>query len=127
MATRESLISGALAPFMEARVAVATRASARVDGAFVHRAACTILADRLDDGLRGITAEVGAHDVAVVAVGGYGRREQCRHSDIDVMVLVPGDTPQARAVLYPLWDADLKVGHLIRTVEQAQEGAPGRP
>src|SRR5688500_8885199 len=124
MATRESLISGALAPFMEARVAAATRAFARQDGAFSPREASRILSLRLDEGLRGISAEVGAREVALVAVGGYGRGEQFRHSDIDLMVLVPGsDTSQASAVLYPLWDADLKVGHSIRSIEQSLEAA----
>src|SRR5690606_1354158 len=57
---------------------------------------------------------------AVVAVGGYGRREQFRHSDIDVMVLVaPGASEGVGTLLYPLWDAGLKVGHSVRTVEQA--------
>ncbi len=126
MATRESLIAGPLSPFMEARVAAATRAFARSGSTFLPREACTILADHLDAGLQGLAVQAEAHDVAVVAVGGYGRREQFRHSDIDVMLLVPGaDTTRARAVLYPLWDADLKVGHSIRTVDQALEAARG--
>ncbi|MFN8638489.1 MAG: hypothetical protein U0360_03320 [Dehalococcoidia bacterium] len=126
MATRESLISGALTPFMEARVAATTRAFARRGRLFSPRDACDILSDRLDEALVELTAQAEAHDVAVVAVGGYGRREQFRHSDIDLMLLVPGgDTARATAILYPLWDADLKVGHSIRTVEQAAEAARG--
>ncbi|MCC6238013.1 MAG: HD domain-containing protein [Dehalococcoidia bacterium] len=126
MATRESLIAGPLAPFMEARAAAAARAFARNGGVFAPHEACTALADVLDSGLRGLVDQAEAHDVAVVAVGGYGRREQFRHSDIDLMLLVPGtDTTRARAVLYPLWDADLKVGHSIRTVDQALEAARG--
>lgn len=124
MATRESLIAGALAPFMEARAAAATRAFGRpgdVGGPFE---ACNELSDHLDAALRGLAEQAEAKDIAVVAVGGYGRREQFRHSDIDLMLLVPGgDTARATAVLYPLWDADLKVGHSIRTVEQAGEAA----
>lgn len=124
MATRESLISGALAPFMEARVAAATRAFGRTGGVFAPLLACHELSDHLDAALRGLTEQAEATDVAVVAVGGYGRREQFRHSDIDLMLLVPGgDTARATAVLYPLWDADLKVGHSIRTIDQAGEAA----
>jgi [protein-PII] uridylyltransferase len=58
--------------------------------------------------------------VAVVALGGYGRSEQCLYSDIDVMLLHDGaDIDRiTRAVLYPLWDANLKVGHAVRTVKE---------
>ncbi len=62
---------------------------------------------------------------ALVAVGGYGRQELARHSDVDVMLLVHGDEHAETAVrtLYPLWDAALKVGHSVRTVPQVAEAA----
>lgn len=73
-----------------------------------------LLSDATDDLVtvlgRGLT------DVALVAVGGYGRREQCVHSDVDLLVLYRNDTPDVRDLLYPLWDARLKVGHSVRTV-----------
>ena len=88
---------------------------------------CHQLADALDAALREMAAGVPQPGVAVVAVGGYGRREQCRHSDIDVMLLVEGgaeaETEAVSRVLYPLWDASLKVGHSVRTVGQAIETA----
>lgn len=31
--------------------------------------------------------------------------------------------PMVRAVLYPLWDANLKVGHAVRTVDESREAA----
>ena len=64
-----------------------------------------------------------AGSVALVALGGYGRRELFPFSDIDLMILYH---PEAReemekvtsAVLYPLWDTGLDVGHGVRTVEE---------
>ncbi|GAB7021716.1 [protein-PII] uridylyltransferase [Salidesulfovibrio brasiliensis] len=59
--------------------------------------------------------------MALVAVGGYGRGVLCPGSDIDVMVLFSGKLPAeakafAAALLHPLWDLGLKVGHGVRTV-----------
>ena len=102
---------------MGARSATAGRAPDRAG-----LAACHELTDTLDAGLAELAA--GLDGVAVVAVGGYGRREQCRHSDVDVMLLVDGDRPDAApAVLYPLWDAGLKVGHSVRTVRESAQAA----
>jgi len=58
--------------------------------------------------------------VALVAVGGYGRREMAPESDIDI-VLVHEDsvdpTEFAELIWYPIWDAGLKLGHRVDTVE----------
>jgi [protein-PII] uridylyltransferase len=58
---------------------------------------------------------------AVIALGGYGRREQAPHSDVDLLVLHSGRvTPYVETVteslLYTLWDARLDVGHAVRSV-----------
>ncbi|MDB4965276.1 MAG: [protein-PII] uridylyltransferase [Myxococcales bacterium] len=65
-------------------------------------------------------------DVALVAVGGYGRGELCPYSDLDIWLLVPsGKTkdpraqPLAEAILYPLWDLRMEVGHAVRSVDEA--------
>ncbi len=78
---------------------------------------CSALSDRLDASLAELGSQLGG-GAAVVALGGYGRREQCLWSDVDVMVLHDHDDPETlvKTVLYPLWDADLKVGHAVRTV-----------
>jgi len=65
--------------------------------------------------------------VALVAVGGYGRRELSPWSDVDVMFLFPTKTKPAEAkplqehltdeILYILWDCGLKVGHSTRTID----------
>lgn len=62
--------------------------------------------------------------VALVALGGYGRQELFPYSDIDLMILYRPEVKEqvggiADAVLYPLWDTGLEVGHGVRTVEEA--------
>lgn len=84
---------------------------------------CHLMSDALDAALVELASEHEAR-FAVVAVGGYGRREQCRHSDVDVMLLVPpGGAEAATQMLYPLWDAGLKVGHSVRTLSEVPEAA----
>lgn len=64
----------------------------------------------------------------MVAVGGYGRSELSPHSDVDLMVLHDFDDPSALAadILRPLWDANLKVGHSVRTIAEAAVAARER-
>ncbi|MEZ4502064.1 MAG: HD domain-containing protein [Dehalococcoidia bacterium] len=122
---RPAVDTSKLAPYLEARAAIAARASERPE-AFAGSAldACHALSDSLDASLGAIFEAQRPSGVALVAVGGYGRREQSRHSDIDLMVLVEGrSTTSATQLLYPLWDADLKLGHSIRTVPEATEAA----
>jgi [protein-PII] uridylyltransferase len=85
---------------------------------------CAALTASLDEALRDLGSGLGS-GVAVVALGGYGRGEQCIWSDVDVMLLHEHTDPEllVRSVLYPLWDADLKVGHAVRTVSENREAA----
>jgi [protein-PII] uridylyltransferase len=62
-----------------------------------------------------------SEQLALVAVGGYGRGELHPCSDIDILVIVPeGDAEAWRdrvaAFLAFLWDIGLEVGHSVRTV-----------
>jgi len=62
--------------------------------------------------------------VTLVALGGYGRREQCVHSDIDLLVLFNKNvSPLAdefiRELLYPLWDGGFETGYSVRTLKDA--------
>ena len=61
--------------------------------------------------------------LALVAVGGYGRRELCPYSDIDVL-LVHDDLDDyadaAEALWYPVWDRGLKMGYAVVTIDQAR-------
>ena len=69
--------------------------------------------------------------VALVALGGYGRRELAPASDIDVLVLHAGDAREAvgdfaARFLYPLWNAGLTVGHAVRTHDESLSVAAER-
>ncbi len=60
--------------------------------------------------------------LALVALGGYGRRELYPFSDIDLLLLHDwrsGKVMQevSESVLYPLWDAGFEVGHSVRGVK----------
>ena len=61
--------------------------------------------------------------VALVATGGYGRKEVCPYSDIDLTICylpgVKGIKEISAAILYPLWDSGLKVGHSVVTPKEA--------
>ena len=62
-------------------------------------------------------------DLAVVALGSYGRGELCCHSDVDFMIIHQGPLSARMRemiplVLYPLWDAGLEVGHSILTFRE---------
>lgn len=61
-------------------------------------------------------------DIAIVAVGGYGRATLAPGSDIDLLFLVPSTySPRIRGIvefiLYVLWDMRQKVGHATRSIE----------
>lgn len=61
---------------------------------------------------------------AIVALGGYGRQEQCIHSDVDLLFLfekrVPPEAEELiREVVYPLWDIGLDVGHATRSLKES--------
>jgi [protein-PII] uridylyltransferase len=64
--------------------------------------------------------------VALVAIGGYGRRELSAQSDLDVLLLHDSRDDVAKlaeAVWYPVWDRGLKLGHVVFTVRQAVAAA----
>jgi [protein-PII] uridylyltransferase len=61
--------------------------------------------------------------LAVVAVGGYGRRQMAPYSDVDLLFLFPfRQTPWGEQVveylLYLLWDLGLKIGQATRSVDE---------
>ncbi len=59
---------------------------------------------------------------AVIALGGYGRKDLCLFSDIDVMILFNSRVPSTAGklvedLLYPLWNAGLELGYGIRSIK----------
>lgn len=73
----------------------------------------------------GITATSG---FAIVATGGLGRGELLPYSDLDLMLLHDHMPPEvvsevAELLWYPLWDANIRLDHSVRTVPQALQVA----
>jgi len=69
-----------------------------------------------------------SEDIALLAVGGYGRGELHPHSDIDVLILLGNadcisHSEHIEAFLLLLWDIGLEIGHSVRTLEQCVEEA----
>ena len=89
-------------------------------------ALCEALSDATDDFLRTLYAEAtkqlkNTDDVALIAVGGYGRRELAPFSDLDVLLVhrgVKNIDEIASLMWYPIWDAGLKLGHAVRTPKE---------
>jgi [protein-PII] uridylyltransferase len=79
--------------------------------------------ERVDGWLVELWDEVaGARSgAALVAIGGYGRRELCPQSDLDLLLLHDGTAPDdlASRLWYPIWDQGVKLGHSFRTVTEA--------
>jgi [protein-PII] uridylyltransferase len=68
----------------------------------------------------GITAGNG---FSIVATGSLGRRELVPYSDLDLLLLhddMPTDTVRqvADQLWYPLWDANIRIDHSVRTVAE---------
>ena len=114
--------------FLESRKALIEKDLKRVSGIrTTHR-----YADLMDRFIRSLFFEAGLRDkiradrkdvFALIALGGYGRRELCFGSDVDLMVVHQGRlSPEMNEIipraLYPLWDAKLEVGHSIQTVQE---------
>ncbi len=83
----------------------------------------------IDKLIRQALSQLGFNDlanVAVIALGGYGRNELCPYSDIDLMILYkPRHKTLAKEIteklLYLLWDLKLDVGHSVRTIDECME------
>ena len=77
-----------------------------------------------DDWLRRQLSEAASDEagLALVAVGGYGRRDPAPASDLDLVLLHRNrdDVKQvADALWYPLWDSGIGLDHSVRTVSEA--------
>jgi len=64
--------------------------------------------------------------VALVAAGGFGRREQYPHSDVDVLIILQDEPTGALAgklekLIGAFWDVGLEIGHSVRTIRACVE------
>lgn len=88
-----------------------------------RRAALCALTDQW---LAGLFEAAGGEkvDAALVAVGGYGRRELSPGSDLDLLLIHDGNVGGLpEAIWYPVWDARMKLDHSVRTVSEARRVA----
>src|SRR3954467_14595071 len=108
--------SAALTPSEELREARATLLGASLEPAALRQR----LSDAADTWFNARLAEEDGG--AVVAVGGYGRRELTPGSDLDVVLLhdnLRSVKEVADGLWYPIWDAGVSLDHSVRTVDEA--------
>ncbi|HET6816381.1 MAG TPA: [protein-PII] uridylyltransferase [Mycobacteriales bacterium] len=96
------------------------RAAVLADRSVVGAALRSALCEVADAWLR---EQVGdENDVALVAVGGYGRREAAPGSDFDLLLL-HRDRRDVKSladhIWYPIWDAGVGLDHSVRTPAEA--------
>ncbi len=72
-----------------------------------------------------------SHEVAIAAVGSFGRGELSPGSDLDIVILHTGSYSPAKlseivnSILYPLWDRKIKIDHSVRTRSEMREALTG--
>jgi len=88
------------------------------------------MARQVDGVLRAIWKEFSpGRQLALVAVGGYGRGEIYPASDVDLLFLLPGTTPAdghrpvLERLIGVLWDVGLDIGHSARTPQECLAAA----
>ncbi len=67
--------------------------------------------------------DISKNPYTIIALGGYGRQEQCIHSDVDLLFLFKKKVPTEaenliREMVYPLWDIGLDVGYATRSLKE---------
>src|SRR5438445_2147885 len=93
----------------------------RLRGRRFCEAYTTVVDEWLQDTFARALTHAGKDDqtgVVLLAVGGYGRRELCPASDLDLILVhnkVRRIATLADALWYPIWDAGLQVDHSVRT------------
>jgi [protein-PII] uridylyltransferase len=73
-------------------------------------------------------AGLPSSDVALVAVGGYGRGELAPYSDLDVALVAEDGVelgPGVEQLWYPLWDSGSRLDHSVRTFSGMLDAARG--
>ncbi len=90
-----------------------------------------VLSHLFEGARKSVAAGTDFADLALVAIGGYGRAELNPYSDVDIMFLHPDSRKGVsvtaneiiQQILYMLWDVGFKVGHSTRSVSGAVKQA----
>ncbi len=115
---------GAPSPTPDTRSFTARRAAVLARNDLTGRAFTTELAAQADDWLRRLfdaAAGPAPADIALVAVGGYGRGELAPGSDLDLVIVHRNRADVARvaeAVWYPIWDEGVVLDHSVRNLRE---------
>ena len=81
----------------------------------------------VDEVLKEVWRQSGiSNELALVAVGGFGRGLLYPYSDVDVMILrpdAPKEDPRSRieSLVGALWDIGIELGHSVRSLEECLE------
>jgi [protein-PII] uridylyltransferase len=90
---------------------------------------CHEYATAADEWLTGLFEQATGgdnHSIALVAVGGYGRRELYPYSDLDVVLVHRGlrdVSKTADKIWYPVWDEGIALDHSVRRPSEVIEMA----
>ena len=134
-AALEPRVPALRALYREQKNAMLDRLRAGGAGTRGIRGALTRLAGLTDAALRSLWQANGfGGDLALLAVGGYGRGELFPYSDVDVLLLLPDAADPARdtalrqrieAFIGQCWDIGLEIGSSVRTVPECLSVAQG--
>lgn len=80
------------------------------------------LSNGYDTWLQAVFPADSSVPMALVAVGGLGRREPAPYGDLDLVLIHDGVkdiAARADRIWYPIWDSGIGLDHSVRTVDQA--------
>lgn len=95
------------------------------DRSLVGTALAEAYTAEVDAWLGSVIDEVGhLPGFALAAVGGYGRGDLSPGSDLDLLLITQFEGSAAgvaERIWYPIWDTGMKLGHAVRTIDEALE------
>ncbi|WP_166405248.1 [protein-PII] uridylyltransferase [Desulfonema ishimotonii] len=79
--------------------------------------------DSFEKSMVGPRMGISKNPYVIIALGGYGRQEQCIHSDVDILFLFKKEIPERaealiREIIFPLWDIGMDIGHATRSLKE---------
>ena len=99
------------------------------DSSLIGTALSRAYTAEIDAWLQSVVGGVGEmRGVALAAVGGYGRGDLSMGSDLDLLLVHNGSgavAEVAEKIWYPIWDSGMKLGHAVRTIDEALDLAAG--